>query len=62
MATQINGLILPEHADILQLYLIRSKDESTYLTNAQIADMICSAFDDIDAEDIAHQVLENLKH
>jgi hypothetical protein len=57
--TQIKrGLIMPDTKDLLTYYLIQAKEEGTYISNEDIADIIISALEDEDAHDIASRVLE----
>ena len=54
----VKGRILPDHKDILMLYLAQAKDEDKYVSNTELAEMLFSVLEPEDAEDVAAQLLD----
>ena len=55
-----NGLMEPDHKDFLQYYLSHAKDESTYISNKDIAGMLEAAFSTEDLHAIVRLLAEEL--
>ena len=55
-----NGLILPDIKDLLTLYLMQAKEEATYVSNQDIANILMHVLETEDLQDIINIITNEL--